>query len=623
MAMILQNFNLRFADPGYQLQISEALTQKPAGLRIKASLRSGIDPIKLPQVLHSAMPQSSGPTQQAPLSSSRRSTSAENGRPITILFGSSSGTCEGLAHSLASNAQGRGFKPIIRPLDEAVDDFPSDQPVVIIVSSYEGLPPDNAKIFLEWLKTTNDPNLSEANFAVFGCGHRDWVSTYQRVPTTIGKLLVDKGATALIPRGETDVSKGTIFDDFDSWTDSLAGKLCADIEDTSTGSGGFNVHISTNARVGHLRYNHMQGAKVISNARVTAPDAPEKRHLTIKLPTDLRYEPGDYLAVLPINNSQTISRVLRRFSLPWDAVMTITEGSHAAVPANTELSVAAVLGSYVELSMPATRKNKEVLTKCMEDDLSDNNLSGSVLDILERHPDMKLSFATFLGMLPPLRLRQYSMSSSPLADPTTASITFSVLESGKHLGTATNYLKELEPGSTIHIAIKKCSNAFRLPLDDTVPVIMVCAGSGIAPFRGFIHERAVKRESGKHMGEAILFVGCRGEGGKLFAEELAQWEAKGVVKVFRAYSRQPELTKGCKYVQDRLWAERELASRLFDQGARAYVCGSSKIGQGVSEVAAKIAIEGDEKEGKSTSYEEALKWWQDLRGDRYAVDVFD
>lgn len=618
--MILQNFNLRFADPGYQLKIKETLTQKPDGLQIKASLRPGIDPLQLPQILHGAGPTGSGAVTVPAATSGTLKTSGP-AKPMTILFGSSSGTSEGLAHSLASTAQGRGFKASIRTLDEAVDNIPVDQPVVILACTYEGQPPDNAKIFMQWLESTTDPNLSKASFTVFGCGHRDWVSTYQRVPNMIEKLLVEKGATLFAPRGETDVSRGTIFDDFDAWCDTLWKQLSADTEDSSAASG-FNVQISTNARAGHLRYHHMQDAKVVSNERLTAPDTPEKRHLVIKLPTDMRYEAGDYLAVLPVNNTQTISRVLRRFSLPWDAVMTVTDGSHATVPANAELSVAAVLGSYIELSTPATRKNKEILSKCADKDLT--NEAGSAIDILERHPDIKVPFATFLSMLPPLRLRQYSISSSPLNDPSTASLTFSVLESGKHLGTATNYLKELEPDSTIQIAVKKTSNAFRLPLDDSTPIIMVCAGSGIAPFRGFLEERAIKKQAGKTVGEAVLFVGCRGPEDKLFAEELSRWEIGGVVKVFYAHSRHPDLSEGCKYVQDRLWWERDMLAKLFDQGARAYLCGSSRVGQGVSQAVAKIASEVSQKEDEEPmSYEQALKWWEDLRGDRYAVDVFD
>jgi len=95
------------------------------------------------------------------------------------------------------------------------------------------------------------------------------------------------------------------------------------------------------------------------------------------------------------------------------------------------------------------------------------------------------------------------------------------------------------------------------------------------------------------------------------------------VKVYYAFSRESQYSEGCKHVQDRVWKERETVSRLFEDGARAYICGSGAVGKGVAEVAARIRVESLEKEGKDISYEDGLQWWEGLRGERYAVDVFD
>ncbi len=228
-------------------------------------------------------------------------------------------------------------------------------------------------------------------------------------------------------------------------------------------------------------------------------------------------------------------------------------------------------------------------------------------------------------MHPPLRLRQYSVSSSPLAEPSVASITFSVIESEKHKGTATSYLKSLEPGFTLQVAVKKSSTAFRLPLDDSLPIIMVAAGAGLAPFRGFLQERAIKAAAGRGvLGQALLFAGCRRpDHDKLFADHLAEWERNGIVKVFYAFSQAPEEAAGCRYVQDRLWRERELVGSVFDAGARAYICGSSAVGRAVSETAVKIIREKSEMGGETMSDDEARECWEKWRGERYAVDVFD
>ncbi|KAF2210029.1 hypothetical protein CERZMDRAFT_69591 [Cercospora zeae-maydis SCOH1-5] len=618
LALVLQNFNLRMADPSYELKIVESLTIKPAGFYIKARLRENIDPITLVKKLHGAPATVESKADSVANTRSGSAAPTPSGSPLTILYGSSSGTCENLAQSLASAAEARGFVPAVSQLDGAVDNLPKDHPVVLVSCTYEGEPPENAKIFMQWLKTIDPAKISGVKYAVFGCGHKDWVSTYQKVPRAIAQILTDKGATALMERGETDVSQGAIFDDFDAWSDNLWKVLSPNVSQPESQST-FEVELSTMSRASHLHYK-LQNAKVLSNERITHPAAAEKRHLTLKLPSDMRYEAGDYLAVLPQNHEQLVARVLRRFSLPWDTSMTITNGSHATIPTKQELPVSVVLAGYIELSTPATRRNKDILAQHSQVPLMDD--SGSVLDILERYPDIKIPFSTFLSMHPSLRLRQYSISSSPLHEPTEATITFSVIESAAHKGTATSYLKSLLPGSTLQVAIKKSSAAFHLPLDDSLPIIMGAAGTGLAPFRGFLQERAIKAEASqgnKTIGEALLFIGCRRpDHDALFARELADWESKGIVKIFHAYSQAPEKSSNCKYVQDRLWQERAEVARIFEnEGARAYICGSAAVGRAIGDVAVRILMEESEKDDM------AREKWEQWRGERYAVDVFD
>jgi cytochrome P450/NADPH-cytochrome P450 reductase len=92
---------------------------------------------------------------------------------MTILYGSNAGICEALAQNLARAASGRGYLALVDPLDSAVDKVPTDQPVVLISSSYEGQPPHNAAHFVEWLQTLNGKELNGVKYAVFGCGNRE------------------------------------------------------------------------------------------------------------------------------------------------------------------------------------------------------------------------------------------------------------------------------------------------------------------------------------------------------------------------------------------------------------------------------------------------------------------
>lgn len=627
-ALILQNFDLRLDDPSYQLRIKETLTIKPDGLFLRASLRKGIDPIKLEKKMFAGL---ESEEKSKPSKHARVDSLSGPKKPINVLYGSNSGTCEGLAHSFASNAVNYGYEATIKAMDTMVNHLPQEQPVVMITSSYEGQPPDNAVSFVEWIQTKST-DLRNVKYAVFGCGHHDWVSTYQKIPQVIDMELETRGATRIGPRGETDVALGKVFNDFDYWQDEVFWPHLGSGKKTNLQEA-LDIRISTTARASHLNYS-VQEALVLSNKALTATDSKEKRHIELRLPTSLTYQAGDYLAVLPMNDKKLASRVMRHFGLPWDAVMTLESGSHSFIPTGTEIAVSSVLESYVELGTPATRKNLATITAFVSntdtnDQISaDNFVKGcatpSVLDILEAHPEVELPFSVFLSMLPPMRIRQYSISSSPLIDPNIATITFSLANSDSlHPGVATNYLKTLEPGSKIHVIVKTSHAAFHPPLDDKTPVIMACAGSGLAPFRGFVQERVAKIESGKtNLGPALLFIGCRSPTtDKLFAEELQRAENIGAVKLYYAYSRASDQSEGCKYVQDRIWRERAEVSELFDNNnARAYLCGSSAVGKGVTDVVLKMV---EEEDGGRKSREEILGWWEGMRNERYAVDVFD
>ncbi|RMZ87908.1 hypothetical protein DV736_g4861, partial [Chaetothyriales sp. CBS 134916] len=630
LALILQNFNLRLANPSYELQIKQTLTVKPDGLFMKATPRDGIDPIKLEQKMFAGLKDESnhanGVTLVGPVTGPQK--------PITVLYGSNSGTCEGLTQVLARNAASHGFDATIKSMDAAVDHISSDQPLVIITASYEGKPPDNAGTFCEWLKSKSS-DMKGLKYAVFGCGHHDWVNTFQKIPKLVDSQLAALGASRICPRGESDVAEGTIFDDFDQWQDNVLWPQLGAGESAQS-ERGIDVHISTNSRASHLNHKG-QDALVVTNDILTSPGEPEKRHMQFRLPSSLTYKAGDYLALLPLNNIKTVSRVLQRFGIPWDAVMTVKAGSYSTIPSDREIPVSVALAAYVELNTAATKKNLATIASFVQDSATKalivndpaphTGATPSVLDVLETFPEVNLPFGVFLAMLTSIRIRQYSISSSPLVDPTVATITYSVASHDlQHLGVATNYLKSLQPGMKIQVMVKKPKTPFHLPSDEKVPIIMACAGSGLAPFRGFVQERTAKLEAGSNttLGEALLFVGCRDpKSDKLFADEFERAEKLGAVKVYYAFSRAVDQSENCKYVQERLWRERAEVSRLFKAGAQAYVCGSAAVAKGISETAARIRIEADSQKGETVTQEAALKWWEDLRGVRYAVDVFD
>jgi cytochrome P450/NADPH-cytochrome P450 reductase len=109
----------------------------------------------------------------------------------------------------------------------------------------------------------------------------------------------------------------------------------------------------------------------------------------------------------------------------------------------------------------------------------------------------------------------------------------------------------------------------------------------------------------------------------LYSELLKKWETLGAITLKLAFSRKAEASEGCKYVQDRLYHDRADIIKLFDAGAKLFVCGSREVGDGVQETLIKIAKQRiKEEEGRDVDDAKAREWFEGLRNERFATDVF-
>ncbi|CAE7012814.1 hypothetical protein HRS9139_02143 [Pyrenophora teres f. teres] len=652
LALLLQNLNFSMDDPSYQLQIKQALTIKPKDFYMRATLRNGISATGLKTSLASATanrPDSAKSTSDTVKVSDGKTA---KGKPIAIYYGSNTGTCEALANRLASDAAQHGFTAeVVDTLDTVRGNLPTDKPVVIVTPSYEGAPADNAAHFVSWLGTLKEKELENVSYAVFGCGHRDWAKTYQKIPKYIDATLEERAATRLADMGVADAAEGDIFTAFETWEDqilwpALRAKYGSE-QATGEGSLETNLDVEISApRSSTLRQDVYEA--VVENVQVlSTSDVSEKRHIEISLPSSMSYTAGDYLAILPLNPKQNIQRAMRYFGLTWDSMLTISTNGPTTLPTDIPISANTVLGAYVELAQPASKRNVQALVDTTTDEsekkelirLADEAFSSeitakrvSILDLLEQFPSTKLPLGVFLKMLPPMRVRQYSISSSPIWNPSNVTLTYSVVNDvalsgrGRHVGVATNYLANLTAGDRLHVSVRQSHKAFHLPKDpEKIPIIMIAAGTGLAPFRGFIQERAAQVAAGRNLAPAILFYGCRTPTTDLiYADLLKRWEDMGAVSIRYAFSRQSEDSHGCKYVQDRVYHDRADVIKLFDAGAKLFVCGSRNVGNGVQETLIRVAKERHfEKEGVEADDAKARAWFDELRNERFATDVFE
>ncbi|CAI6097437.1 unnamed protein product [Clonostachys chloroleuca] len=655
MAMLLQNFNFEL-EPGYELSHKQTLTIKPDRMAMRAILRDGLTPVTLEQRLGGSGPR----TSDSKAAKAGLALSEGKGKPLTILYGSNSGTCKSLAQQVATNAPRHGFSAVkLDSLDTGKESLPTDHPTVIVTASFEGEPPDNAGQFVSWIQNLDAEKrpLDNASYAVFGCGHSDWVNTHQRIPKLINSRLADLGAERLVGLGTSDVATGATFGEFEAWEDGMLWPaLKARYGDNDQGNSASTFEPQgVIATVSHPRNSTLRQdvrlATVIKTETLTAYEGGEltlKKHVEVELPPELKYETGDYLVVLPVNPEETVRRAMRALGLSSDAHLDITSDVPVALPLEGSVSAKDVLSSYVELSQPATKRNILKLIQITSDEKTIQGLTSlandhyaeeitakrvSVLDLLERFPALYIPIGTFLSMLPPIRVRQYSISSSPLLKASHATLTFSTLRepslsnpSNPHIGVASSYLASLQPSDVIQVIVRPSPPSFSLPSDpETTPLFLVAAGTGIAPFRAFIQERALQISSGKKLAPAYLYFGCRSpETDDLYRAQLDEWERLGAVQVRRAYSRStttPE-SQGCKYVQDRLWKDRKEVWDLWEKGgAKMFVCGSKAVGEGVRDAMIRMKREASQEDERGES--ELTKWFHAQRNVRYVEDIFD
>jgi cytochrome P450/NADPH-cytochrome P450 reductase len=471
------------------------------------------------------------------------------------------------------------------------------------------------------------------------CAAEEWVHTYQKVPTLVDEALGKNGGKRLVDREETDVQGDQIFNKFDDWQENkLWPALKHQFGTHTSGNAGsakaLSMTIDVQSRSSLLRQDTQLG-EVAETSLLTGPGMSRKRHIGIRLPSGVTYRAGDYLAVLPLNPPSLVARVQKRFGLPWDAVITIDKSNVTSLPKGHPVSAHDILASMVELEQPASLRVATAVAKSIPDadearvleERLAKGLSVPLLELLEDHPQAQFSLAQFLAALPPMRMRQYSISSSPLQDPTIATLTYAVLDapnrsgsSQNFVGICTTYMERLSVGDRVHVSLKSSRSGFHLPADDSKAIIMACAGTGLAPFRAFVAERATKKANGTNVGPALLFYGCKQpDGDDLYREEFDAWEQQGVVSVRRAFSSKPGDADagGARRVQDRIWNDREEVAELYQRDAQLYLCGAGTVGAGVEDVMARIRAEV-----MGEDLVTAKKWVAELKGERYWSDVF-
>ncbi|MGI8314150.1 bifunctional cytochrome P450/NADPH--P450 reductase [Halobacillus mangrovi] len=636
LGMVLQHFELE-DHSNYELDVKETLTLKPDGLTMRVKSRKNADFIQMP--VHSEKKAEEDNNAQTAMVDAHNT-------PMLLLYGSNLGTSEGVARELAEKARHLGFQVETASLNDYTGQLPVEGGTIIVSASYNGHPPDNAISFVEWLSSTQKEDLKGVKYAVFGCGDRNWANTYQRIPTLIDEELEKRGATRIVTRGEGDANED-FEGDLEKWEeflwDRLAETFNLKLEESNQQSNQISMEfISGSSHTPVAREHHAFTAVVTENRELLTTEERSTRHIELHLPAGVMYKEGDHLGVLPQNSDELVSRVLERFSLKGDDYVVLGEdaGKAAHLPTQQPIQLKELLMSYVELQEPATRRQLRELAssnpcpphkKELEQWLEDNKYKQEVLEkrktmleILEEFASCELDFERFLALLPALKPRYYSISSSPRLQQDKVSVTVSVVRGpawsgkGEYLGVASNYLACRQGADKVACFIRTPQSNFQLPEDPAASMVLVGPGTGIAPFRGFIQTRRVLKEQGQALGDAHLYFGCRHpEQDFLYEKELKKAEQEGLITLHTAFSRQESCKK--TYVQHLMQQDAARLVDLLNNGGFLYICGDgSKMAPQVTETLIK-----GYQDIQQTSYENAVEWLNNLEKEgRFAKDVW-
>jgi len=537
-------------------------------------------------------------------------------RLVTILYGSQTGTAESVANDVATVAKTYGLKPLVKSMDEIeADALSSIDCLLIITSTYgEGEMPDNAQMLWDGVCAATMPRLEGMLFSVLALGDTSY-DLFCQAGIDWDNKLVELGATRVYDRTDCDVD---FEEPAERWMTAVIPHLAGGVTTTTV--------VETEAAATDKPEYHRKNpfpAKLLVNRLLTAPSSSKETcHYEISIAgSGLTYEAGDALCVVPINCSELVADIIKAIGCTGDE----------DEPVNGELMPLQVaLREYFEIKAPSKELLEEVAMRSGDQELNGiieagdkeklaNYLWGrDTLDLLLQFPLCEFTAAEFIALLKPLQHRAYSISSSGKQYPDAVHLTVASVRYESHgrlhKGVCSTFLADLVNEETKVRCFFTANKVFRVPEDNSLPMIMVGPGTGIAPFRAFLQERQYRKATGKNW----LFFGDRNAATDyIYREELESFQGSGLLtRLDLAFSRDQDAKI---YVQDRMLEQGAELFLWLEQGGYFFVCGDAyRMAKDVDQVLhAVIAEHGNFSEQQAIDYVNQLK-----KDKRYVRDVY-
>ncbi len=534
---------------------------------------------------------------------------------LTVIYGTESGNSEVLADRAVKGAKKRGFQAVMKNMSEiAPADLAKFSNLLVIVSTWgDGEPPESAVSFYKDFMAA-DLSLAGVKFSVCALGDTSY-EKFCQTGKDIDAKLETFGAIRMTERKDCDV------DYEESYTAWLETALTA-LAPASAAPVSFVAPVTV-AAVEYGKKNPFP-AETIDTALLNGEgSAKETLHLEFSLAgSGLSYEPGDALAVIPVNAPDVVKAIIQAAKLTGNEEVEVKNVGRKllADALREDYDITAI--SRAVLTKLAEALNSAVLRGLLAEDSKEQlkaYIAGrEIIDAILDFAPNGLSGEALTGIFRKLPPRLYSIASSPLAHADEVHLTVAAVRYEAHgrkrKGVCSTYLADLvKSGDPVQVFVQPNKN-FRLPADGSTPVIMVGPGTGVAPFRSFVEHRAAVGASGKNW---LFFGDQHYTYDFLYQLEWQDFLKDGVLtRLDVAFSRdQPEKV----YVQDRMIAQAKELYEWLEEGAHFYVCGdATRMAHDVHEALISVV-----ENQAAISREAAEAYVEDLKkAKRYQRDVY-
>ena len=543
---------------------------------------------------------------------------AEQAKKVTILSASQTGNARRVANELTQDIERLGIEVTHLPAGEYKAKKLSQEEILILITSTqgEGEPPEEALPLYRYLFAGKAPKLANLQFAVMGLGDSSYPKFCQAAKD-FDQRLAELDAQRMLLRVDADTDFQTVTT---NWRQAVIDKLSSLQQSASKSLTENNTSSSVVVNSSLYHRDNPFIAPVNVNQKITSRDSDRDiRHIEFDLTgSDINYQPGDALGVWYQNSDELVDEILN---------ITQFTGEELVEHNGKQITLKTALIEHVELTQNTpviiekyaqAIQHPELLTLSKDREaLIEMSQTLPLVDMLNCYRG-DLTAQTLVSLLRPLTPRFYSIASAQDEVGEEVHLTVNVvryqIEGKTRTGGASNFLaNQIADQDQVKIFVEHNDN-FRLPNDTNTPIIMIAAGTGIAPFRAFLQQRSAQCATGKNW---LFFGNPHFISDFLYQVEWQNYVKEGLLtNIDLAWSRdQAEKI----YVQDKLIAQGSEIWQWLQQGAYIYVCGDAKR----MAKAVDLALQQILMTQAQYSQEQAINYLDELRSQkRYQRDVY-